>query len=53
MNSASTSSTPVSSPLQSPPSYEDEDNIDRFLGKIDASIANTKKEVKKTQSNSE
>ncbi|XP_045471593.1 lysM and putative peptidoglycan-binding domain-containing protein 2 [Harmonia axyridis] len=51
--SASTSSTPVSSPMQSQPSYEDDDSIDNFLGKIDASIATTKEEVKKTQSNSE
>ncbi|XP_044744493.1 lysM and putative peptidoglycan-binding domain-containing protein 2 [Coccinella septempunctata] len=51
--STSTSSTPVSSPMQSQPSYEDEESIDKFLGKIDASIATTKEEVKKTQSNSE
>ncbi|KAL3287891.1 hypothetical protein HHI36_002347 [Cryptolaemus montrouzieri] len=52
--SISSTSTPTLSPLQSVhQSYEDEDTIDKFLGKIDASIATTKAEVKKTQSNSE
>ncbi|KAK9871864.1 hypothetical protein WA026_015110 [Henosepilachna vigintioctopunctata] len=50
--SISSTSSPTLSPLQSQKSYED-DTIDNFLGKIDASIATTKEEVKKTQSNSE
>ncbi|RZB54412.1 lysM and putative peptidoglycan-binding domain-containing protein 2 [Asbolus verrucosus] len=53
----STEPTPVVSPTQisSPVSNSsfDDDNVEDFLGKIDASIANTKKEVRKTQTNSE
>ncbi|KAJ8934447.1 hypothetical protein NQ314_013321 [Rhamnusium bicolor] len=48
--------TPVVSPsaVSSPPisGSFDEDNIDEFLSKIDAAIANTKEEVKKTTINS-
>lgn len=53
--------TPVSPPsdaTRSPPPKPNEDdsedeNLSRFLGKIDASIASTKKEVRKVQGNSE
>lgn len=45
----------LTSPSQSrsQESSSDEENISEFLGKIDASIANTVKEVKKVQGNSE
>lgn len=46
---SSTSTTPVS-PTQC--DSFDEDNIDKFLGKIDAAIASTKADVKKVQHNS-
>lgn len=46
------SSSQTSSQVTSPTSYDNE-NIAEFLVKIDASIANTKEEVKKTQGNSE
>ncbi|KAJ3665399.1 hypothetical protein Zmor_000896 [Zophobas morio] len=45
------SPTQISSPISN--SSFDEDNVEDFLGKIDAAIANTKKEVKRTQNNSE
>jgi LysM repeat protein len=45
------SPTQISSPISN--SSFDEDNVEDFLEKIDASIANTKKEVKRTQSSSE
>lgn len=53
--------TPVSPPPQivksPPPTSKQEDdsedeNLSRFLGKIDASIASTKEEVRKVQGNS-
>lgn len=47
----STISTPSTSQL-SPENCEDVD-VNEFLCKIDASIANTKEEVKKSQGNSE
>lgn len=45
------SPTQISSPISN--TSFDDDNVEDFLGKIDAAIANTKKEVKKTQHNSE
>jgi len=57
--SNSATATPITSPesnetSRSMPSADsfDEDNISEFLEKIDASIASTKEEVKKTQINS-
>lgn len=54
--SASEQVTPVVSPsTATSPSISrsfDEDNIDEFLTKIDAAIATTKEEVKKTTINS-
>lgn len=44
------SPTQISSPISN--TSFDDDNVEEFLGKIDAAIANTKKEVKKTQHNS-
>lgn len=57
----SKTATPVSPPpdvAKSPPATKQEDdsedeNLSRFLGKIDASIASTKEEVRKVQGNSE
>lgn len=49
--SISASSSRTSSQVTSPTSYDNE-NVTEFLVKIDASIANTKEEVKKTQGNS-
>lgn len=46
-----TKSPPPTTPKQEDDS-EDE-NLSRFLGKIDASIASTKEEVRKVQGNSE
>lgn len=55
-----TSTTTVTTPLSSSSSssqihsnYYDNENVNDFLVKIDASIANTKEEVKKVQGNSE
>lgn len=45
------SPTQISSPISN--SSFDEDNVEEFLGKIDAAIAITKKEVKRTQRSSE
>lgn len=43
----------VTSPTASNNSFDCDDNIDEFLNKIDASIASTKEDVKKTTKNSE
>lgn len=52
---AQAQSSELTSPSQSrsQDTSSDEENISEFLGKIDASIANTVKEVKKVQGNSE
>lgn len=59
----SKTATPVSPPpdvVKSPPATatkqeddSEDENLSRFLGKIDASIASTKEEVRKVQGNSE
>lgn len=43
----------TTSPTASNSSFDYDDNIDEFLNKIDASIASTKEDVRKTTKNSE
>lgn len=42
----------VTSPISNS-SFDDDDNVQDFLGKIDAAIASTKEEVKKSEHHSE